>query len=102
MTDPSKNFGLDDDELLALPTVFAADLLKGRVALVSGGGSGLGKAIAALFARLGATLAICGRDGDKLDRAAVLLRGLGAEVSCHAMTIRDPGAVAALMAAVRV
>jgi len=100
MTEQTDKFGLDDEDLVALPTVFAPDLFKGRVALVSGGGSGLGKAIAVLFARLGGTLAICGRDGEKLDRAAVLLRGLGAEVSCHAMTIRDPDAVAALIAAV--
>ncbi len=100
MTDQSDKFGLDDDQLVALPTVFAPNLLKGRVALVSGGGSGLGKAIAVLFARLGATLAICGRDGAKLDRAAALLRGLGADVSRHPMTIRDPDAVATLMAAI--
>jgi len=100
MTDQSDKFGLDDDQLVALPTVFAPNLLKGRVALVSGGGSGLGKAIAVLFARLGATLAICGRDGAKLDRAAALLRGLGADVSRHPMTIRDPDAVETLMAAI--
>ena len=100
MTEESNKFGLGDDELVALPTVFAPGLLTGRVALVSGAGSGLGKAIAVLFARLGATLAICGRDGAKLDRAAALLRGLGAAVSCHAMTIRDPDAVAALIDAV--
>jgi citronellol/citronellal dehydrogenase len=100
MSDRSDKFGLGDDELLVLPTVYAPDLFKGRVALVSGAGSGLGKAIAVLFARLGASLAICGRDGAKLDRAAALLRGLNADVSCHAMTIRDPDAVAALIDAV--
>jgi citronellol/citronellal dehydrogenase len=100
MNDQREKFGIGDDELVALPTVFAPDLFKGRVVLVSGAGSGLGKAIAVLFARLGATLAICGRDSAKLDRAAVLLRGLGAAVSCHAMTIRDPDGVAAMMDAV--
>ncbi|MHA1538150.1 MAG: SDR family oxidoreductase [Alphaproteobacteria bacterium] len=85
------------DELKSAPTVFRDGLLDGQVALVSGAGSGLGKAIAYLFARLGADLVICGRDEEKLARTQVGLSELGAEVQSRSMTIRDPGEVAALM-----
>ena len=95
--DDTGEYGLSDDELKTISTVFRDGLLKGQVALVSGAGSGLGKAIAYLFARLGANLVICGRDEDKLARVEAELSELGAEVQARAMTIRDPDAVAALI-----
>ena len=55
MTGNDLKFGSSDEEMAALPTVFAPNLFKQKVVLVSGAGSGLGKAIAVLFARLGAT-----------------------------------------------
>ncbi len=94
---PPQTFGFSDDELQQLPTVYRADLFQDQVVLVSGAGSGLGKAIACLFARLGARLMVIGRDAEKIERAAAFLTGLGAEVAWRAMTIRDADAVAALM-----
>jgi meso-butanediol dehydrogenase / (S,S)-butanediol dehydrogenase / diacetyl reductase len=44
--------------------------LAGKRAIVTGGGSGIGKAIAAAFAREGAHVVICGRDARKLELAA--------------------------------
>ena len=92
-----KIYGIEDADLAARPTVFRDELLKGKVALVSGAGSGLGKAIAFLFARLGADLVICGRDEEKLRGTERWLRKFGAEVDVHPMTIRDPEQVARLI-----
>ena len=93
-------FGRTDAELAALPLNFRADLFAGKVALVSGAGSGLGKAIAYLLGRLGARVAICGRKLDRLEATATGLRALGIDVETYAMSIRDPDAVATLHDAV--
>lgn len=86
-------FGSSHEDLKDWPTVFAPGLFAGRTVVVTGAGGGLGLAIAALFARLGATLAINGRDPDKLEGAAGFLRSLGGRVLARPMTIRDPDQV---------
>jgi citronellol/citronellal dehydrogenase len=97
MSDDNRKFGYTDDELAALPTVYREDLFAGKVVLVSGAGSGIGKGIAYLFARLGASLVLCGRDPEKLAITEEGLAKLGAAVVSKSMTIRDPEQVEALM-----
>jgi citronellol/citronellal dehydrogenase len=93
-------FGRSDDELAAMSLTFRDGLFAGQVALVSGAGRGIGKAIAFQLARLGAKVALCGRDAARLEATAERLRALGAEVLTHPMSIRDPDAVARLYEAV--
>ena len=90
-------FGFAESELRNQPTVYAPDLFKGQVVVVTGAGGGLGLAIATLFARLGATLAICGRNEEKLEAGAAFLRSFGGEVLTRQMTIRDPEQCAAFV-----
>jgi len=91
-------WGFTPEQLAEQPTVYAPGLLAGRTLLVSGGGSGMGRATAFLAARLGANVIICGRDADKLQRASTdAQRLLGKSFECHAMTIRDAERVDRLM-----
>ena len=84
------HYGLTEDELRAMPTVYRPDLFKGKVVVVTGAGSGFGFAIATLFARLGADLAILGRNEERLAKAKTFFESLGAAVYTEAFNIRDP------------
>ena len=91
-------FGLTNAELASQPTVYRDGLLDGKVVLVSGGGTGIGKAIAFLAARLGADVVICGRTESKLEEArAAIAEGTGREPVISAMSIREPEAVEQLL-----
>jgi len=87
--------GLSDEELAIHPTVFAPDALKQQVVVISGGAGGIGRAIAFLFARLGAHVVIVGRDKSKLDIIVTHLANRNLKATAHAADIRDPDAVAA-------
>ena len=72
-------------------------LLTGRLALVTGGARGIGRATAEAFVALGASVALCDRLGDELDDTAAALRGAGAEVLTARLDVRDEDAVAAFV-----
>ncbi len=74
-------FALGEAELASRPASLARDLLSGQVVLISGGGSGIGRATAWLAARLGARVIICGRHTEKLVRTseAIVRHGLQCE-----------------------
>jgi citronellol/citronellal dehydrogenase len=78
------------------PTVYRPDLFAGQVALVSGGGSGIGRAAALLFARLGAEVVICGRTAEKLDKVVEFVRARGGRIQALAANVREPDQVAAV------
>ncbi|MBV1961153.1 MAG: SDR family oxidoreductase [Immundisolibacteraceae bacterium] len=93
------HFGFSDEELASLETVYRDGIMDGKTVLVSGGGTGIGKAIAFLFARLGANIMLCGRREQPLLDTIKQLNDLGAEADFMAMSIREPEAVETLIAA---
>jgi NAD(P)-dependent dehydrogenase (short-subunit alcohol dehydrogenase family) len=76
---------------LALP----AGTYSGCSVFVTGGGTGLGKAIALEFARLGADLVIASRKAEHLDAGRDAIEALGARVLAVSCDIRDPEQVSA-------
>jgi citronellol/citronellal dehydrogenase len=75
--------------------VFRDGLLDGQVAIVTGGGTGLGRATALELARLGASVVVCGRREEALLQTAALAPG--ARVSAQVCDIREEDEVAALV-----
>jgi NAD(P)-dependent dehydrogenase (short-subunit alcohol dehydrogenase family) len=67
----------------------------GRTVLITGGGTGLGRAIATEFARLGANLVVASRKAEHLEAAREAMSALGAPVSVVTCDIRHPEEIAA-------
>src|SRR3984893_18576357 len=88
--------GLTDDELAVHRTAFASDALRDMIVVLSGGTGGIGRAVAWLFARLGAHVVLVGRNQEKLDVLVSNLTGRRLKASAYAADIRDPDAVKAL------
>jgi NAD(P)-dependent dehydrogenase (short-subunit alcohol dehydrogenase family) len=74
--------------------------LAGRVALVTGGSRGIGRAIALLLAQHGATLAVTSRKADACEAVAAEIRAAGGRASAHACHIGDPAQITATVQAV--
>ncbi len=79
-------------------SVFAAGLFAGQRIWVTGGGSGIGRAVAHELAALGADVVISGRSTDKLERVAAEIAEDGGRCTWRAFDIRDDEAVKANVA----
>jgi citronellol/citronellal dehydrogenase len=74
-------------------SIFRPDLFKGQAFLVTGGGSGIGRATAHELAALGARVALVGRRIEKLEVVRAELREAGHDASIHSCDIREEEAV---------
>ncbi len=82
------------------PSVFRSDLYAGKVALITGGGSGIGRGIADLLASLGAHVVIASRKLERVEAAAAEIRASGGLASAIAVDVRDVERVKAMVAEV--
>ena len=81
--------------------MFRSDLLKDKVIIITGGGSGLGRSMGERFLELGAKLAITSRNAEKLSTAASeMMAAKGGEVFTVPCDVRDPEAVDQMIEAV--
>jgi len=78
-------------------SVFRDNLLRGKVAFVTGGSSGIGLRIAERFAQQGAKVAVVGRSQEKLDSATGGIRAAGGEALGFAADVRDYAALTAAL-----
>jgi citronellol/citronellal dehydrogenase len=80
-----------------MASIFRKGLFDGHVAIVTGGGSGIGLRAARSLGELGAKVAICGRTPEKLASAEGELRRNGVDVFAGACDIREPEQIAAFV-----
>ncbi len=59
------------------------ETLSGQVAIITGGGSGIGKAIALALAQQGVNVAVCGRHEERLDETAKTIEEMGGNLFKH-------------------
>jgi NAD(P)-dependent dehydrogenase (short-subunit alcohol dehydrogenase family) len=81
-------------------TALPPGTFSGEVVVVTGGGTGLGKAIACEFARLGATVAVWSRKAEHRDAGVAAVTEAGGTALAHEVDIRDADSIAAAFDAV--
>jgi len=81
-------------------SVFRPGLLAGQVAMITGGGSGIGFGIAELLAELGAHVVLASRKAEPLEAACEVIRSRGGRASAAPLDVRDPERVKAVVDAI--
>jgi citronellol/citronellal dehydrogenase len=74
-------------------SVFRPSLFNGRVIIVTGGGSGIGRCAAHELSSLGAKVALVGRKSEKLRTVETEIRSSGGDIAIWSLDIRDEAAV---------
>jgi 2,4-dienoyl-CoA reductase [(3E)-enoyl-CoA-producing], peroxisomal len=69
--------------------MFANDTLKGRTALITGGGTGIGLEIATIYARLGASVMLVGRDEERVQATARMIAETGGSADARRVDVRE-------------
>ncbi len=80
-----------------MTSIFRSNLLDGQVALITGGGTGIGYGVAELLASLGTHVVIASRRTEHLEPAVERLRGAGGSASFAQLDVRDPERVRAVV-----
>jgi citronellol/citronellal dehydrogenase len=78
---------------MSYQSVYRPGLFDGQVIIVTGGGSGIGRCTTHELTSLGATVAIVGRDADKLNTVKAEVEADGGKISTHICDIRDEAKV---------
>lgn len=82
-------------------SVFAPGLFNGQVALITGGGSGIGRGIADLMAALGAHVVLASRKLERVEAAAESIRAAGGKATGISVDVRDSARVKEMVAQVK-
>jgi NAD(P)-dependent dehydrogenase (short-subunit alcohol dehydrogenase family) len=79
------------------PSALAPGLLSGKTAWITGGGTGLGRAMALRFASLGAAVGVSGRRREPLEETVAAIRAAGGKADLATGDVREPDAVDATL-----
>ena len=82
-------------DLVSMAAIFRPGLLDGQVALVTGGGTGIGLGISQLLAELGAHVVMASRKPANLEAARADIASRGGKVTAVQLDVRDPEQVKA-------
>jgi 2,4-dienoyl-CoA reductase [(3E)-enoyl-CoA-producing], peroxisomal len=77
--------------------IFRDGLLAGQVAIITGGGTGIGLGISQLLAQLGAHVVVASRKAEHVEAAAQAMRDAGGSASAETVDVREPEQVQAMV-----